>query len=152
MRDYLLDTNAFIHLARGKSIATQVLADLKLDRSSAFFMSAVSVGEIEFLGLQSGWGQSTKDRLSAAVQRSLVIDLNFPGLYQAYAEIQFEARVRRKPSINNKDNDVWIAASARATGACLVSADKWFLNIGGSLINLAYFDANTGAVSQHLIP
>lgn len=143
----LLDTNALVHLARQTQVGRKLMAQLALAPETPVFLSAVSVGEVEFLGRLRGWQEQTIKRMADQVRKSLVINLDFPGLPEAYADIQYEVKVNRKPAITNRDNDVWIAATARATSTCLVTSEKWFKNIGGTLIDLAYFDANTGVVT-----
>lgn len=143
----LLDTNALVHLARQTQVGQTLMAELELATETPIFLSGVTVGEVEFLGRLRNWQEKTIKRMTDQVRKSLVINLDFPGLPEAYADIQYEIKVVRKPAITNRDNDVWIAATARATSTCLVTSEKWFKQIGGTLIDLAYFDANTGAVT-----
>lgn len=143
----LLDTNALVHLSRQTEVGKKLLAELQLDAKTPVFLSAVSVGEVEFLGRLRSWSSTTIERMVSQIRKSLVINLDQPGVPEAYADLQYEMRVNRRPATPNRDNDIWIAATARATSTCLVTSEKWFRDHCSALVDLAYFDAQSGQIT-----
>lgn len=149
---YLLDTNALVHLARQKSVGQHLKSELSMLDDTPIIISSISLGEVQFFGLSQNWHEETIKFLMAKISRSIVINPDGYGVAKAYAEIQYQTKVVAKPAHVGGENDVWVAACAMATGTCLVSSDKWFKYIGGKLIDLAFFDANNGAVEWLLRP
>lgn len=142
--EYLLDTNTFVRIARNDVVAQQLSSELGLTKDSPVIASSVTLGEIEYFARHRNWNAATIAAMKQQCNSAFLINPDSGGVAIAYADIKQATR-----SVSNRDNDVWIAASARAAGACLVSSDKWFLNVGGSLVDLALYDAKTGQVSWH---
>jgi tRNA(fMet)-specific endonuclease VapC len=142
--EFLLDTNAFVQIARSGAVGQRLLAELGLSQESAVIASSVTLGEIEYLARYRGWNAATIDVMKKRTSSAFLINPDGAGVSVAYSEIKDATR-----SVSNRDNDVWIAASARATGACLVSSDNWFLEVGGFLLDLAHFDSKTGKVTWY---
>ncbi len=145
--EFLLDTNAFVHIARDDQVAQILLSGLGLVKNNPVIASSITLGEIEFFGRHRGWNKKTVENMRMKMSSAFIINPDSRGVPSAYATIQYETRILRKPALANRDNDVWIAACALATGSCLVSSDKWYQNIGGSLIDLAFYDAKSGEVT-----
>lgn len=142
--EYLLDTNTFVHIARNDGVAQHLSTELGLAKDTPVIASSITLGEIEFFARYRNWKEKTIAAMKKQCSSAFLINPDSTGVAVAYADIKVATR-----SYSNRDNDVWIAASARAAGACLVSSDKWFCKIGGSLVDLAFYDANSGQVSWY---
>jgi tRNA(fMet)-specific endonuclease VapC len=86
-------------------------------------ISVVSEGEIRSLSLQFGWGTGRVGRLHHIVGRFVSLPLEHPGVIDAYGEID---HLSRQLGRSMSKNDVWIAATARATRTRLLTIDLDF--------------------------
>lgn len=121
---YLWDTNILVHYIRNDALAQ------RLERIYSFraqpmspLISVVTEGEIESLALQFAWGTAKQQRLQDLLGRLIVVPLDFSGIIDAYARIDIHCRRSGRPI---GENDLWIAATAHATGARLVTTDSDF--------------------------
>jgi len=122
---FLLDTNIVVHYLRGSAVAHQVERKFQLrHRTERPLLSVVSVGELRALAKKLVWGERKQRRLMEQVRELVVVDVNNRQVLEAYAELSHwtESRGRRM----GQQNDLWIAATAKATGATLVTTDKDF--------------------------
>jgi tRNA(fMet)-specific endonuclease VapC len=87
------------------------------------------------------------DRLEQLVRQLVVVQLDQGSILSKYAEIVHFTECLQRPARPMGQNDIWIAATAAATGAWLVSADKDFDHLEPTLIRIAHVDARTGVVS-----
>lgn len=135
---YLLDTNVLVHLIRGGPLAEAIDARFGLRAGLARAMvSVVTVGELRSLALQLGWGKRKRAELAKLTGAVVVVDINRPEVLDAYAELDdFSRRAGRSPG----KNDLWIAATARATGAVLLTTDKDFDHLTGDLLQRHWID------------
>lgn len=122
-RNLLLDTNILIHLVRanwiGRSIDSQFQLRTRADTPS---ISIITVGEALSFAKQRGWGPDKAELLANLVQDLVIVDIS-DEILQAYAEIEFFLLRTGKPI---QQNDIWIAATAVAIGAHLLTTDKDF--------------------------
>lgn len=121
---YLLDTNVLLALLRAGTLGEYIDATYQ-PRQAKFrpLVSVVSVGEILSLARQFGWGAKKVADISKLLDNLVVEDINFPEILAAYAEIDHASRVGGRKM---GKNDVWIAATARVTGATLLKTDPDF--------------------------
>ncbi|HEX4498361.1 MAG TPA: type II toxin-antitoxin system VapC family toxin [Thermoanaerobaculia bacterium] len=119
----LLDTNILIHLVRenptGRSIDSRFSLRRRTERS---LISIVTVGETLALSKRLSWGRSKVAAMEALLQDLVVVDISDEVLY-LYAEVDVFLRRAGKPI---EQNDMWIAATAIASGAHLLTTDKDF--------------------------
>jgi tRNA(fMet)-specific endonuclease VapC len=121
----LLDTGIVIVLARGRE------AGHSLDRRYALsarrevpLISVVTVGELLLFARTNGWGEEKERRLRHLLENLVIVDVHNDAVLDAYAELGAFARsVGRRMG---QQNDVWIAATARATGSVLLTLDSDF--------------------------
>ena len=100
----------------------------------------MTVGEILSLAQRRGWGAARRQRLVEFVARCEVLPLEYPGIIEDYAELSEVSR------LNGRflgDNNLWIAATARATGVTLLTTDKDFDHLHPKWISCIYIDPNT---------
>ncbi len=123
-RARLLDTGIFLAYVRGGPTGRQIETTYSLLNDPAPpLYSIVTDGEIRVLAARSGWGPSRIGQLSDLLSRFTRISLEAPGVLEAYVDIDVYSldigRVMGK-------NDLWIAATANATGAILLTTDSDF--------------------------
>jgi len=120
----LLDTSVVLHLLRGKATGQRIDAALDLRaRPERPLISVVSVGEALAFARRLSWGPERTTRLEAYLRELVVVDINNGAVLRKYADIH-TFLVRQGRAVGN--NDVWIAATAAATSALLVTTDADF--------------------------
>ena len=136
--NYLLDTNILVALIRGNRLAQYLDQQYALRASLRECpISAVTVGEILALTRIFGWGTAKVDALYAFFEELVVIDINHPDIYAAYADIE-HATVSVSQQMGK--NDVWIAATSRATQMPLLTTDKDFDRLVPNWISREWVD------------
>jgi tRNA(fMet)-specific endonuclease VapC len=121
---YLPDTPIFVHYVRDDALADWVRRTYAFDDpATTLIISAVIEGEVRSLALQFGWGSQKVARLDAMLGRAVVVPLDYPAVVEAYARIDAHCRRMGTPI---GENDTWIAATAHATGARLLTTDRDF--------------------------
>ncbi len=120
---YFLDTSIVLLIVRGKELADYIERNYQL-RSRPFrpLVSVVSLGEIYTLALRNNWGERKRAVLASLEQELIVVDINRSDVLSTYAEVS--CAVPKGTSIG--ENDLWIAASAKVTGATILTTDKDF--------------------------
>lgn len=139
----LLDTVVVLHFVRGNETAKRIDAAMHLtSRSERSLISIVTVGEALGFAQYRGWGESKKEQLRALLEQLVPIDINDEIVLEAYAAMHtYLVRKGRKLS----DNDIWIAACARASSATLITTDKDFDPLDGEFIQRVYFESDDKA-------
>lgn len=89
--------------------------------------------------MQFNWGNAKVRQLDQLVRRFAVINLDFPNLVNAYAQIDDYSRRR---GISMGKNDIWIAATSAVTGAHLLTTDKDFDHLDPQFLSHDYIDPN----------
>jgi tRNA(fMet)-specific endonuclease VapC len=121
----LLDTSIVIHLARGGVAAERLESRFGFrSRSLTPWVSAVTVGELLAFAERNGWGGRKRESLEQLISNLIVIDIRKPNVLQTYATL--DTHLKRSGTPMGQQNDVWIAATAAATGAVLITADRDF--------------------------
>ncbi len=150
-RLYLLDTNVLVALIRAGTLGRQIDADYR-PRDARFrpLVSVVSIGEINSLARQFAWGSKKITEVTGLLDNLVVEDINAPEILEAYGEIDHASRVAGR---RMGKNDVWIAATAKVTGATLLTTDRDFEHLdrrsalytaGAPAIDLAWIDPSHG--------
>ena len=120
----LLDTPLLLHLVRKDALAEWALDYYGFLREAQQpLVSVISVGEIQAISLRLNWGRQRRARLEDLLARARTVPLDFPGILDAYARIDAHCRRLGAPI---GENDTWIAATAHATGARLLTTDRDF--------------------------
>jgi predicted nucleic acid-binding protein len=120
----LPDTNILVHLIRDDRLSRRIEANFGFRSPSTLsIISAVEEGEIESLALQFQWGDARKQRMRELLDRFLIVPLGYSGVVAAYARIDNHCR---RIGRSMAQNDLWIAATAHATGARLITTDRDF--------------------------
>ncbi|HEX2080785.1 MAG TPA: type II toxin-antitoxin system VapC family toxin [Longimicrobium sp.] len=135
----LLDTSIVIHLARGGVAAQRLESRFGLQsRPFTPLTSIVTVGEILAFARRNGWGARRLEALRQLAGNLVVIDINREPILNAYAEL--DTHLKRSGTPMGQQNDVWIAATASATGAVLLTTDRDFDVLHPSHIQREWID------------
>lgn len=121
----VLDTSIVIHLARGGVAAERLESRFEFhSRSLTPLISAVTVGELFAFAQRNEWGGRKRESLEQLISNLVVLDIRRPGVLRSYAAL--DTHLKRSGTPMGQQNDVWIAATAAASGAVLVTADRDF--------------------------
>lgn len=134
----LLDTSVVLHVVRGKATGEALDRAFGLRaRPDRPLISIITVGELLAFARQRGWGSAKVDRLKELVEELVVVDVRSQSVLDRYAEID-TFMVKHGHLIG--DNDVWIAATASAAGAVLLTTDRDFDPMHDRFLSRVYFD------------
>ena len=84
-------------------------------------MSHVTEGEILGFSRQRNWGPTRVNALAQLLRDVVRVDAGLPEVVDAYADLTV---LDLRGGHNTKDNDLWIATTAKATGAVLLTCDR----------------------------
>ena len=113
------------------------------------FTSVICQGELLALSEKFGWGLKRRGALEEALDNFPTLGIT-PRVLQAYALI--DAWTHGKPvnapgipspptpAVSMKQNDIWIAATAYASQATLLTTDKDFAHLHNIWVGYAYVD------------
>lgn len=135
---FVLDTNVIVQLLRWNEIGRRIDARFGLLAASTMPMiSAVSLGEARSLARQWSWGPDKIARLHAHLLRFVVVDIRKEPIIDRYVEIDHGSKVVGRKM---NPNDIWIAATAAATSATLLTTDRDFEHLDPALVNHVWID------------
>lgn len=144
----LLDTNVLVHLIRGGIVGTQIASDHDLlQRSERPLISIATVGELHALAMKWNWGTEKQRKLDELVSELVVIHLGQGAVIALYAAINNFCEREITPAHPIGQNDMWIAATASATDATLLTTDHDFDHLSPRFIKLAKIDPKTGGAA-----
>lgn len=141
----LLDTSALVFLLRGGHVGKRIdrVHGLRTRRDRPL-ISIVSVGELAALARKRGWGPAKRTAMTDLVAELVVIELGQGDIVEASAEIDHFSEREHKPARPMGKNDIWIAATAKASGAHLLTSDSDFDHLGPMDLQVHRFSATTG--------
>ncbi len=135
---YLPDTPIFVHYVRDDALAEWVRATYHFDDpATLLIISSVIEGEVRSLALQFSWGKRKRARLDELLARAASVPLDYRGVIEAYARIDAHCRRMGTPI---GENDTWIAATANATGARLITTDRDFDHLDPGFVSRDWID------------
>ncbi|MCK6533134.1 MAG: PIN domain-containing protein [Polyangiaceae bacterium] len=116
------DTNAFIALLAGDARVAAIL-----DAAGDVLVSAVVLGELTYGALNSRMADTNLARIRALRDecRFAAVD---EAVVAAYGRVRLDLKQRGRPI---PENDIWIAATAIASGAAVLTRDEHFQEIDG---------------------
>jgi Predicted nucleic acid-binding protein, contains PIN domain len=120
----LLDTNIVIHLIRDNEVGKRVDAAFQIrHRADRPLISIVTVGECLSLARQFGWGAAKVRTMEALLRELVIVNIDSRPVLERFGEFHSWTK-----SIGRTlgHNDLWIAATAAATGAHLITTDSDF--------------------------
>jgi len=138
---YLLDTTVILHLVRGRELGKRLAERYGLsDLVYRPLVSAVSHGELAAIADRNGWGAEKRKALETALNNVVTLDLYDKAIIAGYAEVDRRSRANPGGARTLSDNDKWIAATARAAGAVLLTTDQDFLHLHPDCCAVEYED------------
>lgn len=122
---FLLDTSIVVHYLRDDHVARKVEQQFNLrHRSERPLVCVVTVGELLAIARKFAWGERKQMLLLELLGELVVVDINSGPVLESYAELSHATeRIGKKMG---QQNDIWIAATTKATGAHLITADRDF--------------------------
>lgn len=151
MKRFLLDTGMLLGLTRKAPWARRTLDRVHLDdQETATFTSVICHGELLALAEKNGWGERRRTELASTLAKVPTLDINKQAILNAYALIDAWTHGKSvtaphnvsppEPAISMGKNDIWIAATAHASKATLLSTDKDFDHLDGVWLKRLYVD------------
>ncbi len=138
---FLPDTSIFIHYARNDDLSRSIEQIYALKTGARpIKVSVVTVGEMRALAARRKWGETKRQSVNDLLAQCQVIWIDTDEILDAYAELNVFSIETGRPM---GDNDLWIAATARVTGATLLTTDKDFDHLYPNYILLEWIDPNT---------
>jgi tRNA(fMet)-specific endonuclease VapC len=141
---YLLDTSVLLALVRGNELGKFIRTTFALENPSVrALISIVSHGEIWALAERHGWQPKKREVLERMLESLVTIDLNASETVKAYVEIDKLNQAARKGARQLSNNDMWIAATAKASQASLLTTDQDFLHLHPHYLFVEYVDSGS---------
>ncbi len=129
---YLLDTNILLAYVRRGDLFQRIEAAYALTSAvSVPGISIVTEGEIRALADEFSWGKAKREVMETLLAGLTVHPLPFANVIENYVEV---AEYSRKAGRVLGKNDLWIAATAKTTGATLLTTDKDFDHLAPALL------------------
>ena len=123
----LLDTTVLVDLLRGTTWGKDIDAKYALsDRPERPLLCSIVEGEVIGLTRYWRWGAAKLGKLRTLFAELVRVESSHPSVIEAYAEIYADARRQGKYQGPLSQNDLWIAATAKAAGAALLTSDQHF--------------------------
>ena len=124
MATLLLDTNILVHYVRRDAVWTRIRSRYRpLMASPTPLISVVTTGELRSLAYQWNWSAAKRSQMEFILGYFKVVTIHDAAVVEAYSIIDSYFQVQGQ--VLGK-NDLWIAATAQATGARLVTTDRDF--------------------------
>jgi tRNA(fMet)-specific endonuclease VapC len=138
---YLFDTNVLLALVRGGELGRYIIQTFSLSEAlNKPIISIVSHGELWTMADRRDWGVKKRDALRGMLNDLPTIDLNDPAIIESYVAVHRKNLTHPKGARNISANDLWIAATARAAEAILLTTDKDFLHLHPDTCFVQYVD------------
>jgi len=120
----LLDTTVVVHLVRNDPTGQELERKLSLaGRMDRPLISTVTQGELLGLAKYWKWGKDKLEVLDRIVGELVPVEAGHREVIETYAELYAEGHSNGRPC---GENDLWIAATAKATKAVLITCDRDF--------------------------
>lgn len=138
MKTYVLDTNILLYIIRGKQKSDKIKNFLSNQEDLLLIISIVSMAEIQSIVRQAGnWGDEKIEKLNELLQQLTIINIESGNreLIESYVNIdafsqgKIPAPNGQKLGMSSRNmgkNDLWIAATAYALNAVLLTTDNDF--------------------------
>ncbi len=132
----ILDTSVVVDLARnnrsGQAIEAQYSLRNRVDRP---LISVITTGEMLGMAKAQAWSADKTQVLRELLLEFVILELT-PEVTEAYSDLV--ALCRHHNHTMGQQNDMWIAATARVTGAVLLTGDAGFHWLNPQFIRVEY--------------
>lgn len=131
-----LDTGVLVHWVRRDRTGQHILQVYHLGgRSERPLISTITEGEILGLARCWNWGSGKLQTLEGILSALVRFESSLPDVIEAYAELYQQDQAGGH---NTGENDLWIAACARASQSILLTCDKDFLWMHPNWVRVEY--------------
>jgi tRNA(fMet)-specific endonuclease VapC len=146
---YVLDTNTLIHIVRNSDNWKFIETKYKpFDSINQAYISFASVAELLSIAKQVGWGDGKIKHLKLLFNELEIVTVSAQIsdlLLQSYVEIDTYSQGKNQIPLpqgvsarNMGKNDIWIAATAHALQATLITTDKDFNHLHQVFFEVAF--------------
>ncbi len=147
MSSYVLDTNIILGYLREAPYAAYAEKKFNVsDPTNFVVISIVTVAEMYSLAFRLKWGEKKKRTLEELIRKFPWVDINQDQILNRFAEIDaYSLSQHPTKKLNHSarpmgDNDLWIAATASALKADLLTSDHDFDHLDPEFLTLRYID------------
>ena len=131
-----LDTNVLVHWTRQNDIGIYLRDTYHLEqRADRPLFSSIVEGEIFGLARRWKWGKKKTEAIEDILSQLVRIDAGAPDVVKAYAELYHASYLGGH---NTGENDLWIAATAKAAGAVLLTCDTDCVWMNPNLLSVEF--------------
>ncbi len=135
---YLLDTNVILNIARNGALGQRIKNVFGLLTSEKRpVISFVTIAEMRSLAQRRGWGAQQTGHLNFYLSHFQVAQINEQGILDAYVAIDVFSH---QAGSQMGKNDLWIAATANALDATLLTTDLDFNHLAPDYLDLVWID------------
>ena len=148
MKNIVIDTCVFIHIARDTATGRNCLNELeKFDETANVIVSVVTKAELESFIAQNNWGKPKIERLNKILEEISYIDISNADqlLINSYTKIDAFSKRKTKDKSGNLlkgsarkmgKNDLWIAATAYSLDVPLMTTDGDFDHLNETFVEV----------------
>ncbi len=145
---YILDTNIFVLLAKNDIFGNFFEEEYRNQALAEFYYTMITLGELDSIIKQNNWGNKRVTELNNIVKGFKLIGMKSIKIIEAYGTLDAfsQGKLKNHPlpsgmtARNMGKNDLWIAATAYATNATLITTDKDFAHLDPQFISIDYID------------
>lgn len=138
----LFDTNILVHVIRRDRIGRRLLEDHELlTRGDTPLISYVTLGELYVLANSFGWGEQKREFVETIRMNLVVVPIEDNSILENYVELD---TLGQSTGRQLGKNDLWIAATALAADAHLLTTDKDFAPLSDRHVDVVLVDPDTG--------
>lgn len=132
----MLDTSIVVDVARNNRSGQTILETYSLkNRADRPLISVVTTGEILGIAKVQAWSSDKTRVLQELLSEFVNLELT-PEVIEAYSDLV--ALCRHQKHTMGQQNDMWIAATAKVTGAVLLTGDSGFNWLNPQFIRVEY--------------
>jgi tRNA(fMet)-specific endonuclease VapC len=141
---YLFDTNVLLALHRGNQLGIYLNQRFSLsDVINRPLISIVTHGELWAMAQRNDWGDRKRNAIREMLNDLVTLDLTDPEIIRGYVAVDQKNLSHPKGARNMPDNDKWIAASAIAANALLLTTDSDFLHLHPDVCKVQFVDPSS---------
>lgn len=138
MSQYVLCTNILLAYLRRGRLQQYIEATYQLSAMALVpLISVVSEAEIHVLAWRNAWGEPKMQALEVMLDYLTVVPIPYRSNVAAYVHLDV---YRRSQGVTIGKNDLWIAATALAEGATILTADQDFDHLHPHTLTHEYVD------------
>ena len=137
----VLDTSVVVDVARNNRSGQAVLETYSLkNRADRPLISVITTGEMLGIAKSQAWNADKTKVLNELLSEFVKLEIT-PEVVDAYADLM--ALCRTQNHTMGQQNDMWIAATAKVTGAVLLTGDSGFNWLNPQFIRVEYIPRAT---------